>query len=85
MNKRGRSSSPAPKGGGDKKGNRSESTPPKLGQYCRAFLTPGGCQHGDKCIYPHMNESEVAKLKAAHKNALDVYNKKKEKHKKRGK
>ena len=76
-----RSPSPAPKGGSGKgKGARDESKP-KLGQWCRAFLTPKGCTHGDKCIYPHMNEDEVNKLKLAHKNAIENFEKKRQKKK----
>ena len=74
-----RSPSPAPRGGGDKKGDKNELKPPKLGHFCRAFLTPKGCPHGDKCIFPHMNEDEVNKLKSAHKNALAQFEEKRKK------
>ena len=71
-----RSTSPGGKGKG--KGNQQtrSSSAPKLGLFCHNFISEKGCDRGDGCKFPHLNEAAVNEIKKAHKNAMTEYNKK---------
>ena len=78
LKRRGRSTSPKGKGKGGGKGkNNRDTSAPRMGQYCRAFLKPGGCPNPDKCKYPHCDEAQVEEIKRAHRSAMKEYESKK--------
>ena len=52
-------SQPPKKGKGDGKGDK------KLTGWCHQHLRPGGCAHGDNCMFPHHEEPAVNEIKRA--------------------